>query len=413
MVDLYERRATALVEAALADTPVVTVQGARQTGKSTLVGALAAERGALVVTLDDPAALEAARVDPEAFVAAGGDGLMVVDEVQRAPELILPIKASVDRDRRPGRFLLTGSADLMRVPGAGDSLAGRAETIPLYPLSQGELAGRRDDFVSAVLSADLHGWQTQWARADYVAAICAGGYPPARLRSDPRRAAWLDDYTGRLLRRDARDITTADPTRLRRVLELVAAAQAGELVTARLARDLGVAEGTARADVQRLTDLYLVDLVPAWSRSLTQRRVRKPKALVVDSGLATMLDDLGEEDLASPLGVNHLGGLLEGFVAAELMRQRTWSTTRHRLSHYRESGGTEVDLIIDLPGGRAIGIEVKATTSAKSEHARGLRALRERLGSDFVAGIVFHLGQQAWRFGDGIWALPVAALWEL
>lgn len=397
----------------MSDTPVVVLQGARQTGKSTLVQEVAADRGARVLTLDDAATRQAAEADPESFVGHA-DGLLVLDEIQRAPELVLAIKAAVDRKRMAGRFLLTGSADLIRVPGSEDSLAGRAETVRIYPLSQGEMARRPDDFVTALLRCDdLAGWTSAWARSDYIAALCKGGYPEALRRTGRRRASWLADYVDRLLRRDARDLSQADPSRLRRALDLLAADQSEELVIANLARGLSVSEGTARADAQRVSDLFLTASLPAWSRNLTRRRVNKPKACVVDSGLAARLNDLDEADLEDPLGANHLGGLVEGFVASELLRQSTWSSTRYRLSHYRESGGAEVDIVVSLPAGRVLGIEVKSTVAPRAEHARGLRALRDRLGEAFVAGVVLHLGENAWSYGEGIWALPLAALWEL
>ncbi|HMQ66025.1 MAG TPA: ATP-binding protein [Arachnia sp.] len=414
MEALLPRWVSARVDEAMADTPVVVIQGARQTGKSTIAEQIASEHGVQVFTMDDAGARAAAEADPEAFVATAGDELLVIDEIQRLPQLILPIKAAVDRDRRPGRFLLTGSADLMRVPGAEDSLAGRAETIHLAPLSQGELSGRRDDFVTRWLAPeDLAGWQTEWTRPRYVEAICAGGYPAAVRRNQRRRETWLLDYADRIVRRDSRDLTRADPVRLANALRLVAAAQAGEVVATRFARDLGVSEMTARADLQRLADLFLVTEVPAWSRSLTRRRTNKAKGLVVDSGLAAVLGDIGPAELNSPLGTNYLGNLLEGFVLAELLRQSSWSDTRFRVGHYRESGGIEVDGVLQLPGGRVLGIEVKASVSAREDHARNLKALRTRIGTDFAGGIVFYLGDRLWSLGDQVWAVPVAALWEL
>ncbi|HOA88089.1 ATP-binding protein [Propioniciclava tarda] len=414
MQEQYPRWIVGRVREALADTPVVVVQGARQTGKSTLTAELAKESGATVVTLDDPEARLAAEADPESFIAGFGGGPVVLDEIQRAPQLILPIKAAVDRDRQPGRFLLTGSADLMRVPGAEDSLAGRAETIRLRPLSQGEVGRRQDDFVARFLAEpDLSGWSSSWSRERYVDAICAGGYPTALARNGERRRVWLADYVDRLMRGDLRDLTTASPARLRKVLALLAGAQTGELVPARIARDVGVAEGTARGDVQRLSDLYLVDSVPGWSRSRTRRVVARAKAHVADSGLAAMLSNLEADDLLSHLGVNHLGGLLEGFVSNELLRQSSWSSTRFDLSHYREAGGAEVDLLVELRGGKVLGLEVKASSTARPDHATGLMRLRDRLGDDFVAGVVLHLGERAWNMGERLWALPVAALWEL
>lgn len=415
-MSLHPRNVAPLLEAALADTPVVTLQGARQTGKSTLAEQVAVGRDAVLHTMDDDEVRSAALADPATFVASAGDRLLVIDEVQRAPELILPIKAAVDRDRRPGRFLLTGSADLLRVPGAQDSLAGRAETIPLSPLSQGELVDRHEDIISTLLRcsdvAELAGWQTELTRADVVGLLCAGGLPEAVRRTDRRRSAWLNDYVDRLLRRDARDLTRVPPQRLRATLDLLAANQSGELVAAHLARAAGSSVATVTTHLDKLEALYLVSRIPAWSRSLVNRRVKKAKYLVTDSALCAALNRVTEQELLTPLGLNHLGPALEGFVAAELLRQSTWSATSYHISHYRESGGAEVDIVVTGPAGRTVAIEVKATQSVTEKHFSSLRRFRTRLGEDFAAGIVLNLGQQAWSFGDRMLALPVSALWE-
>lgn len=416
-MDLLPRNILPRLEEALADTPVVTLQGARQTGKSTLAELVSRAHGGQVFTMDDAEHRSAATTDPTAFVRSLGSGLVVIDEVQRCPELILPIKVSVDRDRRPGRFLLTGSADLLRVPGAEDSLAGRAETVPLWPLSQGEFDGRTDDLVARLLDTDrslLRSWVTRTTRSDVIQRLCAGGFPEAAQREHQRRrAAWLDDFVARLVRRDAPAVTAASPAQLHAALKLIAANQAGEMTQARFARDLGVAQSTAKAYFERLEALFLVTAVPPWSRNLTARQVNRPKTLVSDSGLATRLAGLAPDDLLSPTGVNHLGGLLEGFVASELLRQRTWSRVDFSVHHYRESGGNEVDLVISLMGDATIGIEVKATSAPTQQHATGLTRFADRVGDAFAMGVVLHLGKRSWALTDRVVALPVAALWEL
>ncbi|MBK6954372.1 MAG: AAA family ATPase [Actinomycetales bacterium] len=202
--DVLPRFASASVTAALQDTPVVVIQGARQVGKSTLAGLLAATRPSVSVTMDDEQSRLAAQHDPVSFLQQGGDRLLVIDEAQRAPELILPLKAAVDRDRRPGRFLLTGSADLVRVRGVGDSLAGRAESVELLPLSQGEIR-RRDtpeDFVAMILGGS---WPAAGDPID-LAGVVQGGYPEAIRRSEPRAGRWYDNYTARLAEHDAREL---------------------------------------------------------------------------------------------------------------------------------------------------------------------------------------------------------------
>lgn len=400
-----------LVRSVMTDTPVTMLQGGRQTGKSTLVAEIAREAGVQVYTMDDEDLRAAALADPASFIDSLGDGLVVLDEVQRAPGLVLPIKAAVDRRRRPGRFLLTGSADLMRTPGAEDSLAGRAATVELYPFSQGELGGVRDDFVSTYL-AGLQGWSTAESRTDMVERIVAGGFPEMLTRAEVKsRGRWLDDYAARLVRRDAAELSRTSTSNLEAVLKLLAANQAGEVVNAQLARHVGVTESVIGGYLSLLESLYLIKRIPAWSRSLMNRRIKKAKCVVVDSGLCSRLNRLGAADYVSPLGVNHLGPALEGFVASELLRQATWSATEFTVSHYRESGRVEVDLVLELPGGRAIGVEVKATASPTARQFQGLRLLSQRLGESWAGGILFYLGTRVLPFGEGLLAVPVPALW--
>lgn len=366
--------------------------------------------------MDDASTRDAALADPQSFLAGPGNGaLMVIDEIQRTPELIVPIKAAVDCDRRPGRFLLTGSADLIRVPGAQDSLAGRAETLQLRPLSAGELHGTPDDFITAVLarpSADWLTWRSTKTRADVIDSVFCGGLPAARAREGRRRSAWIDDYAHRITHRDARSLSGASPAKLMTALKMLAANHSSELVKARVARDVGVSESVLANYLETLQGVYLIEQIPAWSRNAHARLTKKAKMFVFDGALAARLQGVSLAALQNPLGVNALGGLLEGFVATELLKQRTWSATEYELAHYRESGGAEVDLVATMPDGRAVGLEIKATVTPTSKHFHGLRALSRRINTQLVAGVVLHLGNQTLSFGDGMMAIPVSALWE-
>ena len=232
---LKRRHALRLVEETLADTPITVVQGARQVGKSTLVRQVLGERDVRVLSLDSAPVCNAAKADPGAFVRQS-DGLLVIDEVQRVPELILAIKDSVDEDRRPGRFLITGSANLLELPGTQESLAGRAETVVLCGLSQGEITGKREDFVDLLLAGDTSAIARRdgtLSRDDYLEILCAGSFPEPLTRQGRRRNAWFDNYVARVVSADARDVSRlAHLERLPTLLRLLAANNSGELVKA-------------------------------------------------------------------------------------------------------------------------------------------------------------------------------------
>lgn len=392
--------------------PALVIEGARQVGKSTFAQQLVNGRNATTVTLDDVGALEAARFDPAAFIDQGSTHTLVVDEVQRAPELILAIKASIDRERRPGRFVLTGSSDFLR--SAPDSLAGRAVTVRLRPFSQGEVRGLRDDLVGRLTQQPaVGGATTTVSRRDYVEVLARGGYPEARELGSRMRNAWFDSYVERLLNRDAADLAPrTSPGRLSSVLRLLAASQSGELVKARLARDAHLPETSVAPYVDLLEALFLVDSTRPWTPNLTSRESSRHKVAVTDSALALRLARVSEQQLA-PVGSSFIGAALEGFVVLELQKQRDWSSEEFELFHYRDRDGLEVDVVAELADGSIIGFEVKASSTFKGEHFVGLRALRDRLGSRFVGGYVLGMAQQSAAFGDRLWGLPVSSLWEL
>jgi len=413
MDDLLPRRTVAVGRELLSTFPAVVIQGARQVGKSTLARQLVDDRTAVVVTLDDRRTRDAAVADESAFVEQCPDGVLVVDEVQREPELLLAIKASIDRDRRPGRFLLTGSADLLTVKGRTDSLAGRAATLHLRGLSQGELAGRPEDFVSSLLASTApHRFTTEWTRADYAAAIAQGGSPDTRGLRPRLRHAWLDSYLDRVLERDATLLPSGgQPRRLHSVLSLLAANQGGELVKARIADGADVPRNTITAYLDVLRSVFLVDELPPWTANLTKREVGRTKAFVGDSALALRLNRLTEQQLL-PLTSDSIGGLFEAFVASELLKQRSWSEHDYQPFHFRDRDGVEVDLVLELDDGRIIAIEVKASSTYRSDHFAGLRFLKDKLGDRFVAGIVVGMSDTGYQFADRLYGLPAAALWE-
>ncbi len=409
------RWAEALVRETMADTPVSIVQGARQVGKSTLVRRLVEESRGRLLSLDNADVLLAAQADPDGFVRQLPGGLLAVDEAQRVPSLIRAIKAAVDEDRRPGRFLVTGSADLLELPGSGESLAGRAETIPLYGFSQGELAGVRDDFVTALVAGQVEGLVTPpgtGGRDSYARAIMAGGFPEVQARAERRRERWFDNYLARVVEHDAAEVSRLRQLeRLDTLLRLIASSNAGELVRAKIARQSGIPENSVDPYVRLLETLYLVHRLPPWGNSLTQRVIGRPKIIVVDSGVAAFLAGQSVERLTTVSADDQFGPLFEAFVASELLRQQTWSATSFRLHHYRDREGNEVDLIAEVSDGRILAFEVKASRSAVPGHLRGLTYLRNKLGDRFIAGVVLNTSAHPLKLGDRLWSAPASCLW--
>lgn len=412
---LFARNLLPAVEAALADTRVVAIQGARQVGKSTLARVLAEDRSASeLVTLDDDATREAARADPRGFVSQR-PGLLVIDEVQRVPELMLAIKAEVDRDARPGRFLLTGSSRLLATRGLADTLAGRIELLELGPLTQGEIEGDREHFVDALMSASIDvTFTSELCKEDYLHRALTGGFPEAQRRDETRRAAWFDSYVTTVAERESAAVADlARPGDLARLLHLVAARHAGVLNVAALARDAGMPERSTARYLAVLEAVYLVRRISSWSTNLTSKVARAPKLLVADSGLAAHLRGADVGMLSRPeLAHGADGPLLEGFAILELVRQRAWSRARPAITHFRDRDGVEVDVVLETRDGRVAGVEVKATHTVREADFRGLRLLRDRLGDQFVAGVLLHPGQVCRSFGDRLTSMPLAALWQ-
>lgn len=409
---LLPRHAAARVQAALSDTRVVLINGARQAGKSTLVKLVAGERAAERRDLDRPQDRAAALADPVGFVDQ--DGLLVVDEIQRAPELLLAIKAAVDEDPRPGRFLLTGSSRLFGMIAAPDALPGRMETIELWPFSQGEIGGEPDGFVDAVfdLGPSLR-HESAVTRADYAARIVRGGLPEAVGRNDPqRRGRFLDAYVQALIDRDVQQLSDIHRKgELRRLVRLLAA-RVGTIVAAgSLESELGLSRPTIARYLQALEEIFLVKRIPGWSRNLGTRATAAPKLFFVDSGIAAQEIATDARSLLRPGG--QFGPLLESFVLSELARQLTWSRQLVELSHYRDRDKYEVDAVLETRQGQVVGIEVKSASTVGPADFRGLRRLADRLGDDFIAGVLLYTGSTTLPFGPKLRAVPVSALWEI
>jgi uncharacterized protein len=410
-VDLVPRKARGPLTEALSDTRVVTLNGARQAGKSTLAR-LAAQAlpNALVRLLDDPATLRAARDDPADFV--DHNGLLVIDEVQLAPELFRSIKVAVDTDPRPGRFLLTGSAQVLALRQLPDALPGRMEIVELWPFSQGEIDRSPDGFIDAAFARGPALSRTSALRKrDYLERAVRGGFPEAVRRSPRRRTAFFDSYLTSLIERDVKELAAIERQGdLRRLLAMLAGRSGGLLVPATLAGESGVPRTTLNRYLELLTAVFLIKQIPAWSAGQTHRAIGTPKLAFVDSGIACYLLGQDATRLGEPDGA--AGPMMETFVLMEVARQLTWSSERARLYHYRTKDRVEVDAVLETPDGRIVAIEAKAGATIRAEDLAGLRHLAQRLGSRFVAGYILYTGQQTLPFGDRLRALPVDALWQ-
>lgn len=412
---LIPRHAHALIREALADTRIVLVNGARQAGKSTLADLVTAgTAGAELRSLDQPQWLSAAREDPTGFVQH--DALLVIDEIQRAPDLFLPLKYEVDSDPRPGRYLLTGSARILGLKRLPDALPGRIETIELWPLSQGEIERRRDRFAERVFTLpdgplpDLPALD----RAELAARITRGGFPAAVRRSDERRRyRLLAGYVSDLIDRDIRELSDIGRgDELRRMLQLVAARTGQLVVAAEIANDLSVSGRTVLRYLELCEEIFLIKRIPAWSANLAKRVITSPKVAFVDSGIAAYL--LGQShDRLAQLTSTMIGPLAEGFVLMELARQLTWADHEIRLYHYRTKDKVEVDAILETNDGRIAGVEVKASATVTASDFKGLRHLQSQIGDAFEAGVVLYAGRQSLSFGHRLKALPISALWHL
>lgn len=411
---MIHRHISAPLLDALADTPVVLLHGARQTGKSTLAQWFAAEKHAgRYLTLDDAAVLAAARSDPSGFIG-GLKGPVVIDEVQRAPELFLAIKASVDRDRKPGRFLLTGSANVLLLPRLSESLAGRIEVLKLWPLSQGELEGSKEGFIDELFGGQLANTANpREGSSRFLSRLLRGGYPPVNQRpSAERQKAWFGSYITTILQRDVRDLANIDGlTALPRMLSLLAARAASLMNLSELSRSLAMPLTTLKRYIALLETTFLIQTLPPWSTNMGKRLVKTPRLILSDTGLMSYLLGLSEERLGDQ--PNLLGPLLENFVVMELQKQVSWSRVQPRLFHFRTQTGQEVDIVLEDAAGRLVGVEVKASSTVSSQDFKGLGALSELSGRRFHRGVVLYTGSESIPFGPKLHALPLNALWRL
>lgn len=409
---MYTRHILPLLNEALADTPVVLLNGARQTGKSTLTQSLSAENIRRYLTLDDHVTLAAAKSDPDGFVA-GLNGPVTLDEVQRVPELFLAIKASIDRDRSPGRFLLTGSANVLLLPGIADSLAGRMEILSLWPLSNAEIVGAPTiNLVDWLFDGPMNALGiSPCDRAQLIEKLLCGGYPEVVSRNSPRRrAAWFNSYLQAIMQRDVRDLANVEQlTEIPNLIKLLSTRSASLLNFAEISRSSGLPQTTLKRYFSLLETLFLVYRLPAWERNLGKRLVKAPKVFLPDSGMLAHLVELSPERLTVEAGLP--GNLVETFVLSELLKHLAFSERQLTLWHYRTQSNIEVDFILENQLGKLTGIEVKSSHSVGSKDFNGLRHLKETEPQLFQRGVVLYSGREVVPFAADLFAVPLSMWW--
>ena len=409
---MYRRNLMSVVLEALGDTPVVLIHGPRQAGKSTLAK-MVIESGhpAAYLSLDDATVFQAATDDPTGFFA-GLQGPVVIDEWQRAAALARTIKQQVDAHRESGRFLLTGSASAFALPELSDSLAGRMEIVTLWPLSQGEIAGKRDNFVDTLFGSGSLTPGDAESVDRIIARLTCGGYPVAIDRSTPvRRNAWFDSYVTAILQRDVRDLANIERLAdMPRILRLLAARSASLLNYAELSSLLAIPQQTLKRYLALLEAVFLVRMLPAWSRNRGRRLTKAPKVVVSDSGLACFL--LGVDERRLTQDRVQFGLLLEGFVIMEIIKQLGWTGAPASAMHFRDHVGNEVDLVLESRDGSLVVVEVKAAATVGSSDFKGMRSFAALAGSDFRRGVVLYTGNDVVPFAEDLHAVPLQALWQ-
>ncbi len=409
---MYRRNCESEVRGALSDTRVVFIAGPRQCGKSTLALSIARDDREYL-SLDDPTVLDQARADPMAFVSRASTRPLIIDEVQRLPELFPAIKRNVDIDPRPGRFLLTGSANYLALPSISESLAGRIEVIQLGPLTQGEIEGAGEGFTEAVFDGlDPLLPASKLRRDDYIARAFAGGFPELLSRSgQARRTRWFASYVASLIQRDLRDIANVEhAVAVPGMLRLIAARSGNLANVLEISRDVQLPNTTLKRYLSLLEVLYLLEPLRPWSANLSTRLTRSPKFYLNDPGLTAYLVDAVPNRVARYPEL--AGQLLEAFVVSEVRRQLSWNEDRPSVSFFRTQAGAEVDIVLEGRDGRVVGVEVKAGARLDKRDTRGLEYLREQLGPKFIRGVVLYTGEHVLPAGERIWAMPMDALWR-
>lgn len=412
---MLNRHITLDIQAGLKQMPIVLINGARQVGKSTLANKLeqAVEGSTINITLDNLSQLSAAHAAPFTFIEGLTQlySLILLDEVQRAPELFLPIKEMVDENKEL-RFLLTGSANVLTLPKLADSLAGRMEIHTLWPLSQGEILGVKEQFVDRCFDKKPFFNTTPLRWDELMEKIILGGYPKVITEADPRRRHfWFESYLNSLLMRDVRDLMNIEGYKeLPNLLKLLSARAGGLLNQSDLSRLSSINMTTLKRYIALLEALFIFVPLPAWFNNEEKRLVKSPKAYLNDTGLLCHLRGINQERLIED---RHLASsVLENYIVMELRKQMAWSNTLPKLYHFRTAAGQEVDILLQAPDGRVVGIEIKSSNEVTKKDFHGLETLAKIATDQFHLGIVLYSGKDIIKFGENLVALPINTLWQ-
>ncbi len=392
-------------------SPVILLVGARQSGKSFVMKAAAKEQHIPYRTFDNLPTLVSAKNDPVGFIRTLQKPV-ILDEVQRVPELFLPMKEDIDQNRIAGRYMLTGSANPLVVPHLADSLAGRMLLYELYPLSQGEILGRKEGFLEQAFSLEPSFKASHFTKTHLIEKISRGGYPELQgLENYAERSEWADSYLSLILQKDIQDLAQIEGISQLPNLLLALSSQVGSLLDyGNLAKDSGIPMTTLRRYFQLLHSLFIIHTLPSWTKNLKKRMVKSPKVFFADTVILLQLLNLNEERLLESPKI--LGRAAENFVLLELLKQSTWHPRKINLFQFHTDSHQEVDILLEHESGKIIGIEVKTSETVGIEDFKHFRVMKETVGDSFLRGIVLYAGHQILPFGPDLWALPISSLWD-
>lgn len=408
---MYHRYLIPNIKAALADTPVVFIMGPRQSGKTTLTKTLINPEWTYI-TFDDQAQLALAKSDPIAFIRNMPTQQVVLDEVQKLPELFVAIKQSIDENRQPGRFLLTGSANALLLPRLSDSLAGRIEALHLTTLSECEIRDIQPSFLTKLLAGKMPTSLECRIRDYLLKRLVTGAYPePLQRRDEKRISAWYTQYINTLIQRDILDLDHIDhPDKMSKLMQLLAYYSAKLINFSEIGGLLELGHVTVKKYIALLEQLFLLETLPAWHSNEYKRLVKTPKIHLIDTGIICALRNLTTEKLK--LDPQKLGPLVETFVYSELRKQANFIDEPLVFSHYRDKDKVEIDIIIENSEGEYIAIEVKATATLHSKDFTALKHFQNIAQKRFKMGIILYDGDHSTAFGDNLFAVPLGALWS-
>lgn len=395
-------------------SPATLLTGVRQSGKSHLMKALAKERSAHYLTFDNLPTLVAAHHDPVGFIRNLTKSV-ILDEIQRVPELFLPIKEDIDEQRIAGRYALTGSANPLVVPKLGDSLAGRMLLYELYPLSQGEILGKKETFLEKVFSPkEEFPSSIPFSKRELIELLARGGYPEAQtLQNHEDRTEWANSYLSLVLQKDIQDLAHVEGLHQLPNLLLALSMRISSLLDyGNLAKSVSIPMTTLRRYFQLLHSLFILHTLPAWNKNLKKRLVKSPKIYFVDTLILLQLLNINASHLDQGLHLSTFGKATENFVVLELLKQTTWSEKKVKLFHFHTENQQEIDLILEDENGDIVGIEVKSSETIRTDDFKHFQWLKEAAGDKFIRGIVLYAGHQTFPFGPNLMALPIASLWN-